>query len=225
MLHDNALDELAIKYKIDKSSNFHDYCKKYQKYIPFSRDQNLKILELGIAEGGSLNLFSEYYYNSIVVGVDIEERCKQYSNNKNIFTEIGSQDDVNFLNTLIQKYGQFDIIIDDCSHQQDLTIKSFEILFPYLKKHGIYVIEDVCCSYWTNYKGGYRKEGTSIEYFKNLIDDVNFSGQLLEEKYSPYSHIRKDDLLVQQSLDKNLNIRTDIESINFLNSIIIINKR
>jgi hypothetical protein len=55
-----------------------------------------------------------------------------------------------------------------------------------------------------------------------LIDDVNFQG-----KYSslPYSVARREDYLIPSIKHNNQNIRIDIESINFLNSIIIINKR
>lgn len=220
-----SLDELAIKYWTDKNSNCHDYCGKYERYLPFKRDDTLKMLELGIDKGGSLKLWSKYYYNSTIVGIDCDVECKKYEDKNKVFVEIGKQEDSQFLNRVNKTYGEFDFILDDCSHQQDLTIKSFEILFPLLKDGGTYVIEDVSCSYWEFFGGGYKKEGTTVEYFKNLIDDVNFRGCPIQERYNQPWHLRRDDWLIRQMKDYNVDIRIDIESILFLNSIIIIHKR
>lgn len=218
----NSLDEIAIKNGTDKSSKIHNYCVKYEKYFNFNRNENLKILEIGVLNGDSLRTWSEFYPNSVIVGIDIDEQCIVHESEK-IKIEIGSQIDENFLNNVIEKYGEFDLILDDGSHLQSHMIKSFEILFPYVKKNGIYVVEDVCCSYWDKYEGGFRKNGTSIEYFKDIIDDVNFNGEMAEN--FNYIHARREDLLIEQTKSKNNRIRTDIESINFMNSIIIITKR
>jgi hypothetical protein len=218
----NSLDELAIKNGTDKSSMIHDYCFKYEKYLTFNRNDKLKILEIGVWKGESLSTWSEFYPNSLIVGIDINKDCKIYESEK-IKIEIGSQIDEQFLKYVVETYGEFDLIIDDGSHYQSHMIKSFEFLFPYVKKTGLYVVEDVCCSYWSNFEGGFRKSGTSVEYFKGIIDDVNFNGELLEN-FNP-SYARKDDLLIEQVSKKNYDIRTDIESLNFMNSIIIITKR
>lgn len=38
--------------------------------------------------------------------------------------------------------GSLDVVIDDGSHRVDHQIASFEVLFPLLSDHGIYVVED-----------------------------------------------------------------------------------
>lgn len=218
----NTLDELAIKNGTDKSSMIHDYCVKYEKYLTFNQNDKLKILEIGVWKGESLITWSEFYPNSLIVGIDINNDCKIYESEK-IKIEIGSQIDEQFLMDVVKKYGEFDLIIDDGSHYQSHMIKSFEILFPYVKKTGVYIVEDTCCSYWADFEGGFRKCGTSIEYFKRIIDDVNFNGERLEN-FSP-NYARRDDLLIEQVSKKKYDIRTDIESLNFMNSIIMITKR
>jgi len=216
-----TLDDIAIKYGTDKSSLIHNYCVKYEKYLPFKREDSIKLLEIGVLKGGSLSTWSEYFPNSTIIGVDINPSCKQYEKD-NIKIEIGSQVDKDFLKTVIETYGPFDMILDDGSHLQSHMIKSFEILFPHVKQQGVYIVEDTCCSYCDEYEGGLNLQTTSVEYFKKLIDDVNFKGH--------YSSIqpnvaRREDYLIQKVIDFKENIRTDIESINFMNSIIIINKR
>lgn len=216
-----TLDEIAKKYGTDKCSTIHNYCNKYEKYLLYNRDDKIKILEIGVSGGSSLKMWSEYFYNSLVIGVDILEKCKQYEEER-IKVEIGRQEDPNFLKYLVEKYGNFDLIIDDGSHMQNHMIKSFEVLFDSLKNSGQYILEDTCCSYWDSHGGGYRKNGTSVEYFKDLVDDVNFNGEL-QDNFNPVM-ARRDDLLIDKVERKNIDIRTDIESINFINSIIIINK-
>ena len=85
------------------------------------------------------------------------------------------------------------------------------------------VVEDTCCSYWPNYEGGLYNKASSIEYFKSIVDHVNFFGQFLNDYPS---HWRKEDLHVKQLQLNNPNgCRIDIESINFLNSTILITKK
>lgn len=218
------LDKIAKDCGTDKSSLIHNYCVKYEKYLNFNRLDSIKILEIGVFDGKSLNMWKRFYPNSTVVGVDIMERCKEYEKTEqNLFIEIGSQDNINFLNSIIKKYGEFDLIIDDGSHQQNHMIFSFSILFPFLKKGGTYIVEDTCCSYWEDFGGSLEGKNTSVNYFKNLVDHVNFYGIKQNSFYPDYA--RREDYLTPQINRENPNIRTDIESINFLNSIIIINKK
>jgi len=219
-----TLDKISKFYGTDKSSEIHNYCEKYQKYFPFDRLEPIKILEIGVWDGKSLLTWKDYYPNSTIVGIDITTECVHYTDKfKNIWVEIGSQNDAKFLSDVVKKWGPFDMILDDGSHQNNDVIFSFTHLIDYVKTGGIYVVEDVCCSYWEDYGGGYKKENTMVEFFKNLIDHVNFMGELQENFWNV--HARREDYLIPQIIDKEINIKKDIESINFLNGIIIITKR
>ena len=55
----------------------------------------------------------------------------------------------------------------------DQQIRTFEELFPYISKDGIYLCEDCLTSYWKKFGGGYKHEDSFIEYCKNLIDEIN----------------------------------------------------
>lgn len=219
-----TLDKIAKSKGTDKSSDVHNYCEKYEKFLPFNRLEPLTILEIGILNGESLGTWREFYPNATIIGIDIMESCKEYEDIENkIFVEIGSQDDSLFLKKVSDKYGPFDLVIDDGSHIQKHMIFSFEQLFSFVKNEGVYIIEDSVTSYWSEYDGGIGRKNTCIEYFKNLIDDVNFHGHYAKEFWSV--HARREDLLIPQINKEYPQIRTDIESINFLNSLIIITKR
>jgi len=56
-------------------------------------------------------------------------------------------------------------------------ITSFQTLFPALRSGGVYVVEDLCTSYWPQYQGGPPDtEGTMISFLKHLLDDLNKLG-------------------------------------------------
>lgn len=218
----NKLNQIGIKHGTDKSSEVHNYLYKYQKYLPFRRDDDIKILEIGVQEGKSTKMWKEYFYNSFIVGLDIDANCKNYQEYA-ISIEIGSQNDVKFLNDIKEKYEKFNMILDDGSHMNSDIIISFENLWDCVAPGGVYIVEDCVTSYWEEYGGGLRKEWSVMEYFKRLCDEVNFYG--IKNPDAPVFWARKEDYCIETLKKSNTSCRTDIESINFLNSIIIITKR
>jgi len=215
----HELDDIAKRWGTDKSSEYHNYCNKYQKYLPFTRSEKLTILEIGVLQGQSVQMWSEWFTNSEIIGIDISPNCKDFQTEK-INIEIGDATDPLFMSQIIDKWPQFDLIIDDGSHMQSDMIQSFKLLFGSLKSGGVYIVEDTCCSYWSSYGGGLKSKNTSVEYFKDLVDHVNFMGIIVNGSYD-----RREDRLIRHINQNSLDIRYDIESINFLNSTIIITKR
>jgi hypothetical protein len=216
------LEKIALTYGTDKSSEVHNYCEKYANYLPFERYNEMTIMEIGVLNGQSLKTWKDYFYRSDIIGIDINPDCKQFEDDK-IKIEIGSQDDSEFLNSVKEKYGPFDMILDDGSHMNSHVIYSFEHLFDSIKTGGLYIVEDCATSYWQEWGGGFRKESTMIEYFKRLCDDINFRGVINFNK--PNVHARREDWCTENILNTQPDCRTDIESITFLNGIILIKKR
>jgi hypothetical protein len=162
------LEELAIKYGTDKQcANGHGYTIYYEKYFNCFRNNEIKLMELGVREGWSINMWAEYFPNGEFWGIDNNKEglCPTYFDNEKIHFYIGSQDDEVFLKNVC-KDKKFDIIIDDCSHISKLSIKSFEILFSFLKSGGIYVIEDLHVCELLEYN---PDNFSTISYLKNLI--------------------------------------------------------
>ena len=125
----------------------------------------------------TLKTWKDFYYNSKITGIDIEPKSIQYQDiDNNIFIEVGSQYDKDFLINTAIKHGQFDMILDDGSHMNHHVIFSFQYLWDSIKSGGVYIVEDTACSYWDTWGGGYLKQGTMMEYFKKLTDDINYRG-------------------------------------------------
>lgn len=218
----STLDKIAKLYGTDKSSEIHNYCVKYEKYLPFNKYDELKIMEIGVLDGKSLKTWKEYFYRSHILGIDINPNCKQYEEER-ISVEIGSQVDGNFLSMIQQQYGPFDMILDDGSHMNSHVLFSFRHLWNSVKSGGVYIVEDCGTAHWEDFGGGYLKPMSSVETFKSVVDDVNFRGLMNFD--TPNVHARREDWLIDLSKRTQPGCLTDVESVNFLNGIIIITKR
>ena len=48
----------------------------------------------------------------------------------------------NFYKNLVDEFGEFDVIIDDGSHQVAHVNKTFQYLYPKMSKERVYLVED-----------------------------------------------------------------------------------
>ena len=64
MNSENDLRSISELYKSDKLE--HGYIEIYDQYFKNIRNNELKILEIGIADGRSLLTWSDYFKNSII---------------------------------------------------------------------------------------------------------------------------------------------------------------
>ncbi len=149
------------------------YFEIYDNFFKRYKNQAVTILEIGVYQGGSLNMWRNYFgQNAEIYAIDINEECKQFeTDNTKIF--IGSQEDRNFLKLVKSKIPKVDILIDDGGHSMSQQIVSFEELYDHIKDDGIYLCEDLHTSYWASYGGGYKNPKSFIEYSKHFIDYIN----------------------------------------------------
>jgi SAM-dependent methyltransferase len=157
---------LSHKY----TNYFEVYDEAFSKYI----DKKPDVLEIGVQNGGGLQLADKYFKNGRIYGIDINpEVCKMYLGN-NIKTYcFDAVDKESFENNMGSI--KFDTILDDGSHLNADVIKTFEHLFERVKPGGVYVIEDLQTSYYdgAGFDGGYLKKESSIEFLKGFVDLLN----------------------------------------------------
>lgn len=155
-------------------SKWHHYFEIYERHFKPFLDKNPKILEIGTNEGGGAELLNYYFDNQCqIVTFDINSKGSAVEKYPNIKFLNGDQTDINFLNSIKEKYKTFDIIIDDGSHVSNDQKTTFKSLYYCLSDNGVYLIEDVHTSYWKNFNGGVKKETNFIEFTKKLIDKLN----------------------------------------------------
>jgi len=133
----------------------------------------LRLLEIGVRHGGSLELWRQYFGPSAtIVGIDIDPRCAD-AGREDLPVHIGSQADPTFLRSVVTGMGGVDIVVDDGSHVARHQRASLDTLFPLLEDGGIYVVEDTHTSYWLRYGGGYRRPGSFVSVAKGMVDGIN----------------------------------------------------
>lgn len=118
--------------QIDKWSHYLDI---YEKHFAKYRGKSIRVLEIGVDHGGSLQLWKEYFGpHAEIIGVDINPACKDYEEPQ-IKIHIADQCD-----PALARLGPFDIVIDDGSHIRQHQAQSFLTLWPHTT--GTYLIED-----------------------------------------------------------------------------------
>ena len=188
---------------IDKWTHYFEI---YDNYFSHYRNSQLCILEIGVSQGGSLQMWKKYFGKQCkVYGVDINPQCKELEEEQ-IEIIIGDQEDKKFLLSLKNKIPKIDILIDDGGHTMNQQINTFEILFPHINKNGIYLCEDLHTSYQSKYHAGYKRSNTFIEYSKNFIDYIN-----AWHSESPLLNVS--------------NFTKSVHSIHYYDSIVVIEKR
>ena len=170
-------------------------------------DRPLRILEMGVWRGGSLDLWRQYFGpEAVIFGIDIDKVILTLGIDS-AEVRVGSQTDEGFLRGVVEEMGGVDLVIDDGSHQSKDVIASLRILFPLLSDGGRYVIEDLHTSYWPSWGGGFKRKGSSIEALKELID-------ALHQPY--YARSRRPGALGIE--------RVTLQSIQFYDSVAVLKK-
>lgn len=213
-----TLDQIGLGYRTDKSSKFHNYLNIYSRYFDINRDKEIKLLEVGIGnlqswnhEGESLYMWREYFEKGMIYGIDIDD--KAFMNGDRLKTFQGDQIDVEFLNKIGTEHGKFDYIIDDALHVNDMTIITFENLFPYLKSGGLYIVEDCHTNYWKSCRGSTDifdwSANTVLNYFFKVVHAINING---------VNHQQPIEYVVPE-------LHKDVLNVHFYKSLIFIQKK
>lgn len=171
-MHSRKLD--LGKYNTDKITN--RYLEWYDPILESFVQNEIKLLEIGIYEGGSLLLWRDYFPKGTIVGIDIRIKV-DFSNEERVHVFQGAQQDTKFLSEVARKTAPegFDIIIDDASHFGDLTKIAFWHLFDnHLKPSGLYVIEDWGTGYWSDWPDGktYRPRSKLYSGLLSLLKKI-----------------------------------------------------
>lgn len=158
-------------------------CKKMvEQFAAIRKKQSVKkIFDMGILQGGSVVLYDQIFYPKKIVAIDHSpypvDALVEYVNKNNKakvlkpYYGVNQADRSAMERILSAEFADHDIdlIIDDASHLYDETREAFNICFPYLKKSGIYIIEDWAWAHWSG--DCWQKDN---EYFRERKALSNF---------------------------------------------------
>jgi GT2 family glycosyltransferase len=222
-MNPSSLKELYSNHTGKTSDKWTLYIDTYdQAFLPIKND-NIRLLEIGIQNGGSLEIWSKYFERAkILVGCDVNPDCAAlHYEDPRIELVIGNANDDASQLAILKKSPQFDLIIDDGSHRSADIIQSFTRYFSHLAAGGLYVVEDLHCSYWGSFGGGLFHPYSAISFFKRLSDILNFEhwgipsqrSEIVRSFFSEYNCTISSVELAQ------------LHSVEFLNSICIVRKK
>lgn len=126
----------------------HDYINGfYNEELKKYQDKEIKLLEIGVYKGASLALWSMYFPQAEIIGLDIQDqRVDKYKNLDRV--SVGICDAYSLSPSSVEGMGHFDIIIDDGPHTVETLQKCIELYLPVLNDGGIMVLEDVQDTSW-----------------------------------------------------------------------------
>ncbi len=152
---------------------WYHYIPIYDRYFSKWRNTSVRLLEIGVWKGGSLELWRKYLGDdAIIYGIDIDKKCQEYDG-INGCVRIGSQVDTGFLEAVVQEMGGIDIVLNDGGHKMKNIMVSLKSLFPRLNDGGVYLIEDLHTAYWRKFGGRYAARSNFFEFVRELIDDMH----------------------------------------------------
>lgn len=186
------------------------YFQIYEKHFSrFLNQEKVRVLEIGVYNGGSLEMWDYYFDNADIVGVDINEDCLKLQDNfsENVLIEIGNQAKPDFWEAFKSRNKPFDIIIDDGGHMMNQQQTTFDLMYDHVQENGVYLVEDTHTSYWHNFGGGLKRAHTFIENSKDLIDSLHVHH---------YKENRKEDELID--------FHSKTKSITFYDSVVVFEK-
>jgi hypothetical protein len=164
--------EISDSVDCDKTV-YHKYDKIYPDFLESFRSEKFNMFEIGIDAGKSLKIWQEYFPNANIYGMDIGVSLK-YDRGE-VF--LGDQSKNEDLVRISSNIGKCKFILDDGSHVADHQLKTFYYLFENLLEYGgVYIIEDIECSYWKPKSVLYGNETgylNIVDYFTKLNHEVN----------------------------------------------------
>jgi cephalosporin hydroxylase len=158
-------------YPTDKG-NYHSYLEEYSRLFEPIKDQEITLIEIGIAHGGSLKLFEDWMPKATIIGYDIDPQLRVPLSRANVITK----DCMTFIEKEFDSFSP-DIIIDDGSHKLEHQLYVIKTCYPQLKTGGYLIIEDI----------------QDIENQKQSFDSLGIKYQLLDLRLKKN---RYDDILL-----------------------------
>lgn len=194
----------------------------YDRILRDLRDSDIRLLEIGVQNGGSLEIWSSYFARGrIFVGCDINPDCGLLGfADPRIHVVVADAGTPLAKTRIMELSGRFDLVIDDGSHRSGDILRAFLQYFPTVTANGLYVIEDLHCSYWREFEGGLDCATASLAFFRAVTDVINLEHWQDERNVAARFRHFED----AHGLEIDTRIFRSVASVEFVNSMVIIRK-
>jgi cephalosporin hydroxylase len=147
-----SLEQLVDNLRTDKNTS-HSYLPLYQTLLEGKKETAKNVLEVGIYHGGSIKLWSDFFTNATVYGLDIMNNTLVWEGIQNndkikLYTSYDAYDEITFKLNFLCKGDRFDFMLDDGPHSLDSMKKFIKLYSQIMTDDGILIIEDVQSFDW-----------------------------------------------------------------------------
>lgn len=217
-----TLFEVFTSHQGKVSDKWELYLREYDRLFSSYRAAPVRLLEIGIQNGGSLDIWADYFApGSTLIGCDINPDCAALVyDNPAISFIVGDANNPAVVEQVLQCTPVFDLIIDDGSHTSGDIVKTFTLYFQHLADGGLFVAEDLHCSYWEQYQGGLYDPYSSLSFFKRLSDVISHQHWGIERERKAILQ----GIFGYYGCDIDESVLTGIHSVEFINSLCIVRK-
>ena len=184
-------------YETDKIAN--GFMPDYERILEPFRQRPVRVLEIGVFKGGSCKLWSDFFPHpgSRIIGLDIVLPEDAAPGDPRITLKQCNQNDAAGLREIAERFGPFDVVIDDGAHRFDETLNCYRVLFEHVNPRGYYIIEDWGVGYWKDQQHVYGSADgstmvTLITSIMHSIPDVPIAGyQIILDTHKCLAFFRK----------------------------------
>lgn len=217
-----TLFEVFTRHQGKVSDKWQLYLREYERLFNPYRDQPISLLEIGIQNGGSLDIWASYFApGSTLIGCDINPDCAALVyDNPHISFILGDANEPDVVRQVLQRSPVFDLIIDDGSHTSPDIVKTFTLYFQHLAEGGLFVAEDLHCSYWEQYQGGLYDPYSSLSFFKRLSDVISHEHWGIERERKAILQ----GFFGHYGCDMDEAVLSTVHSVEFINSLCVVRK-
>jgi hypothetical protein len=220
-MNDTSINDLHRNKTGKVSDKWESYLSYYDTLFSGLRECPIKMLEIGVQNGGSLETWSEYFTcGQLFVGCDIDPKCGDLKyDDSRINIVVGDANATSTFQAIRTISPNYDVIIDDGSHVSIDVLNAFVNYFPLVSPGGLYVVEDAHTLYLDQFGGGILNEVGAYAFFKKMVDIVSY--QFWRDQLSINNYFRT---FFPHNSTPAFILEGWVESIEFRNSIITIRK-
>ena len=150
---------MSLQNRVDNSrtdkNTVHSYLDLYQNLLIGKKETAKNVLEIGIYYGGSIKLWSDFFTNATVYGLDIMHINNVWEGIKNkeniiLHTSSDAYNETFFIDNFLNKNIKCDFMLDDGPHSLESMKQFIRLYSQIMTDDGILIIEDVQSIDWIN---------------------------------------------------------------------------
>lgn len=170
-----------------RSYKWNHYFDIYESSLGKYRESKVKVVEVGVLHGGSLEMWARYFgVNSEIIGIDVKHPkvdpkywidLHSKENSGKVLLEIGNAEDSQYWDDFWKRNPDVDVFIDDGGHSNLQQILAIEKAINHVKPGGVIICEDTATSFDKSFGNPHRYSFSN--YAHHVADQMTIRLKML----------------------------------------------